>query len=169
MERPGRKASGVPFSIGAVCPDREGQALRMKRIRMPKINSIRFGGIWLVLTLFIGIVLPLGCRLMFRVTPWPLCAVGGVMLLGFAIVFAVEMHQDFGRVPYCERHLAEDIPFDPQRQEAVIRASAGTGERIAGFHSREDGSFTEVMVLRSAEEERRFLRAYGLDSVRREY
>ena len=123
MERPGRKASGVPFSIGAVCPDRERQALR----------------------------------------------IGGVMLLGFAIVFAVEMHQDFGRVPYCERHLAKDIPFDPQRQEAVIRASAGTGERIAGFRSREDGSFTEVRVLRSAEEERRFLRAYGLDSVRREY
>ncbi|MGN0972165.1 MAG: hypothetical protein ACI4OY_09425 [Aristaeellaceae bacterium] len=140
----------------------------MKRIRMPKINSIHFGGVWLGLALFIGGVLPLACWLMLRVIPWPLCAAGGVMLLGFAIFFAVEMHQDFGRAPYYERHLAEDIPFDPQSQEAVIRVSACMGETIAGFRSRESGSFTEVMVLRSAEE-MRFMRMYGLDSVRREY
>ena len=123
MERPGRKASGVPFSIVAVCPDRERQVL----------------------------------------------CIGIVMLLGFVIVFAVEMHQDSGRVPYDERHLKEDIPFEPQGQEAVIRVSACTGEKIAGFRSRKDGSFTEVMVLRSAEEEKRFMRMYGLNSVRREY
>lgn len=123
MERPGRKASGVPFSIVAVCPDRERQVL----------------------------------------------CIGIVMLLGFVIVFAVEMHQDSGRVPYDERHLKEDIPFDPQCQEAVIRVSACTGEKIAGFRSRKDGSFTEVMVLRSAEEEKRFMRMYGLESIRREY
>ena len=123
MERPGRKASGVPFSIVAVCPDRERQVL----------------------------------------------CIGIVMLLGFVIVFAVEMHQDSGGVPYDERHLKEDIPFDPQCQEAVIRVSACTGEKIAGFRSRKDGSFTEVMVLRSAEEEKRFMRMYGLESIRREY
>ena len=123
MERPGRKASGVPFSIVAVCPDRERQVL----------------------------------------------CIGIVMLLGFVIVFAVEMHQDSGRVPYDERHLKEDIPFEPQCQEAVIRVSACTGEKIAGFRSRKDGSFTEVMVLRSAEEEKRFMRMYGLESIRREY
>ena len=123
MERPGRKASGVTFSIVAVCPDRERQVL----------------------------------------------CIGIVMLLGFVIVFAVEMHQDSGRVPYDERHLKEDIPFDPQGQEAVIRVSACTGEKIAGFRSRKDGSFTEVMVLRSAEEEKRFLRAYGLTGARVEY
>lgn len=169
MERPGRKASGVPFSIVAVCPDRERQVLRMKRIRIPKINSIHFGGAWLAAALLTGGVLPLTCWLMLRVIPWPLCAVGGVMLLGFVIVFAVEMHQDSGRVPYDERHLKEDIPFDPQGQEAVIRVSACTGEKIAGFRSRKDGSFTEVMVLRSAEEEKRFMRMYGLNGVRREY
>ena len=123
MERPGRKASGVPFSIVAVCPDRERQVL----------------------------------------------CIGIVMLLGFVIVFAVEMHQDSGRVPYDERHLKEDIPFEPQCQEAVIRVSACAGEKIAGFRSRKDGSFTEVMVLRSAEEEKRFMRMYGLESIRREY
>ena len=113
----------------------------------PRINAIRFGGEWLGQTLLIGIVLP----------------------LGFAIVLAVETHQGFGRIPDDERHLAEDIPFDPQSQEAVIRVSTCTGEKIAGFRSREDGSFTEVMVLRSAEEEKRFLRAYGLTGARVEY
>ncbi|MDY4138901.1 MAG: hypothetical protein SOY30_06155 [Eubacteriales bacterium] len=64
----------------------------MKRIRIPKINSIHFGGAWLAAALLTGGVLPLTCWLMLRVIPWPLCAVGGVMLLGFVIVFAVEMH-----------------------------------------------------------------------------
>lgn len=141
----------------------------MRKPRLPKINSIHFGGVWLAVSLLIGGALPLASWLMFRVIPWPLCAVGGVMLLDFAVVLAVEMHQDFGRVPYYERHLKEDIPFDPQSQEAVIRVSACTGEKIAGFRSREDGSFTEVMVLRSAEEEKRFLRAYGLTGARVEY
>ena len=111
----------------------------------PRINAIRFSGEWLGRTLLIGIVLP----------------------LGLAIVLAVEKHQDFGRIPDDERHLAEDTPFDPQRQEAILRASAGTEERIAGFRSREDGRFTEVMMLRPAAEERRFMRTYGLDSLRR--
>lgn len=84
----------------------------MRKPRLPKINSIHFGGVWLAVSLLIGGALPLASWLMLRVIPWPLCAVGGVMLLGFAVVLAVEMHQDFGRVPYYERHLAEDIPFD---------------------------------------------------------
>ena len=141
----------------------------MKKLRLPKSNSIRFGGAWLGLTLLVGGVLPLAWWLLFHVALWPLCAAGGVMLLGFAAVFAVEMHQDFGRVPYYERHLKEDIPFDPIRQEAVIRVSACTGKTIAGFRSRKDGSFMEVMVLRSAAEEKRFMQIYGLDSVRQEY
>ena len=141
----------------------------MRKPRLPKINSIHFGGVWLAVSLLIGGALPLAIWLMLRVIHWPLCAVGGVMLLGFSVVLAVEMHQDFGRVPYYERHLKEDITFDPQSQEDVIRVSACTGEKIAGFRSREDGSFTEVMVLRSAEEEKRFMRMYGLNSVRREY
>ena len=106
---------------------------------------------------------------MLHVVLWPLCAMGGVMLLAFAVVFAVEMHQDFGRIPYYERHLRENFPFDPQRQEAVLRVSPCTGEGIAGFRDRASGVFTAVMVIRSAQEERRFLRLYGLDILRREY
>ncbi|MGN1019976.1 MAG: hypothetical protein ACI4O7_06355 [Aristaeellaceae bacterium] len=105
----------------------------MRKPRLPKINSIHFGGARLGLALLIGGVLPLAAWLMFHVIPWPLCAVEDALLMGFIAVFAVEMHQDFGRGSYYERRLAEDIPFDPRRQEAVIRGSACTGETIAGF------------------------------------
>ena len=128
----------------------------MKKPRIPKINSIHFGGLWLAVGLGVGGVLPLLIYLISRRFIWPLCALGGVILAAFAVVLAVEMHQDFGKTPFYEQHLAEDIPFDPETQYAVIRASICTGERVAGFKSRADGHFTEVMVLRSDEDERRF-------------
>ena len=56
----------------------------MRKPRLPKINSIHFGGVWLAVSLLIGGALPLASWLMFRVIPWPLCAVGGVMLLAAA-------------------------------------------------------------------------------------
>ncbi|MGN0777581.1 MAG: hypothetical protein ACI4MJ_00390 [Aristaeellaceae bacterium] len=141
----------------------------MKRPRIPKINSMHFGGAWLGVSLLVGGVLPLLGWLMLHVMLWPLCAIGGVMLLAFAVVFAVEMHQDFARIPYYEQHLAEDIPFDPQRQDAVLRVSSWTGESIAGFRDRVSGAFTEVMVIRSPEDARRFMRLYRLESLCREY
>ena len=59
--------------------------------------------------------------------------------------------------------------FDPETQYAVIRSSICTGEKVAGFKDKKGGHFTEVMVIRSAEDERRFKEIYGLDSVRTEY
>lgn len=89
--------------------------------------------------------------------------------MGFAVVFAVEMHQDFGKIPYYERHIREAIPFDPAKREAVIRSSICTGEKVAGFKNKDDGHFTEVMLIRSAEEEKRFMKIYHLQTVRKEY
>ena len=62
----------------------------------------------------------------------------------------------FGKIPYYERHLKETIPFDSQKQYAVIRSSICTGEKVAGFKSTEDGHFTEVMLIRTDEDEQRF-------------
>ena len=59
--------------------------------------------------------------------------------------------------------------FDPETQYAVIRSSICTGEKVAGFKNKKDGHFTEVMVIRTAEDERRFKEIYGLESVRTEY
>ena len=61
------------------------------------------------------------------------------------------------------------IKFDPGTQYAVIRSSICTGEKVAGFKDKKGGHFTEVMVIRSADDERRFREIYGLDSVRTEY
>ena len=116
-----------------------------------------------------GILLPLILWLTLHRFVWPLAAAGGIILAAFIVVFAVEMRQDFGPVPYYEKHLKETVPYDPDRQTAVIRASVCTGERIAGFRNKANGHFTEVMVLRSPEDERRFMEIYGLEKIKTEY
>lgn len=88
----------------------------MKKLALPKINSIHFGGRW----------------------SW-------------------------------KRDLKETIPFDPQKQYAVIRSSICTGEKVAGFKNIEDGHFTEVMLIRTEKEEQRFKKIYNLENVKKEY
>ena len=73
------------------------------------------------------------------------------------------------KIPYYERHLKETIPYDPQKQYAVIRASICTGEKVAGFKNYKDAHFTEVMLIRNAEDENRFRAIYGLDEIKKEY
>lgn len=62
-----------------------------------------------------------------------------------------------------------DIQFDPATQTAVIRSSICTGEKVAGFKNRKDGHFTEVMLIRNAEDEKCFRETYGIDTVKVEY
>lgn len=141
----------------------------MKKRDIPKINSIHFGGIWIGIGVLIGAVIPFVIWLLFHVFLWGLCVIGGMILAGFVIVFAIEMHQDFGKVPYYERHLAETIPFDPQKQYPVIRSSICTGEKVAGFKSIADGYFTEVMLIKTDEDVKRFKEIYRLENVKTEY
>lgn len=63
----------------------------------------------------------------------------------------------------------ETSPFDPETHYAVIRSSICTGEKVAGFKSKKDGRFTEVMLIRNANDEAEFKRLYNIDSVRVEY
>lgn len=141
----------------------------MKKLVIPKINSIHFGGKWIGISFLLGGILPFIIWLLFHIFLWEFCVIGGIILLGFVIVFTVEMHQDFAEIPYYERHLKETIPFDPQQQYAVIRSSICTGEKVAGFKSIADGHFTEVMLVRTEEEEKRFKKIYNLETVKREY
>ena len=60
-------------------------------------------------------------------------------------------------------------PFDPETQYAVVRSSICTGEKDAGFKSRADGHFTEIMLIRSPDDLRRFKERYGVESVKTEY
>lgn len=141
----------------------------MKKLVIPKINSIHFGGRWLGIAFLLGGIIPFIIWLLFHIFLWELCVIGGILLVGFLVVFAMEMHQDFGKTPYYERHLKETIPFDPQKQYAVIRSSICTGEKVAGFKSIEGGHFTEVMLIRTDEEEMRFKKLYNLDTIKKEY
>ena len=68
-----------------------------------------------------------------------------------------------------QQSLKDAVPYDPETQRPVIRASICTGERVAGFKNKVDGHFTEVMLLRSAEDEQQFKDAYHLDALETEY
>ena len=141
----------------------------MNRLIIPKINSIHFGGKCLILGFFIGGIVPLFLWLVFHIFLWQLCVVGGIILVGFIIILSIEMHQDFGKVPYYERHLKDTVPFNPEKQYAVIRCSICTGEQVAGFKNIEDGHFTEVKMIKTEEDERRLKQIYDIETVKKEY
>ena len=141
----------------------------MSKSRIPKINSIHFGAAWIAISLAIGLLLPAVIRLATGVFYWGLSVIGGIILLAFIIVFSIEMKQDSGKKPYYERYLGEDIPFDPDKQTAVIKCSICTGEQVAGFKSKEDGHFTEVMLIRDAKDLETFKEIYGITEIKKEY
>ena len=58
-----------------------------------------------------------------------------------------------------KRHLA----YDPAEKTPVIRCSICTGEQVAGFRRKADGSFEEVMLIRSEGELRQFRELYGIE------
>ncbi|RGI35659.1 aspartate dehydrogenase [Coprococcus eutactus] len=53
--------------------------------------------------------------------------------------------------------------------EAVIRCSICTGEQVAGFKNRQDGSFVGVMVIKSDDDLEYFKELYGVEKVRKVY
>ncbi|HOL92658.1 MAG TPA: aspartate dehydrogenase [Clostridiales bacterium] len=63
----------------------------------------------------------------------------------------------------------EAVPFDPNNQRAVIRASICTGETVAGFKNIHNGQFIEIMVIKTPEDLERFKRIYGITEIRKEY
>ena len=141
----------------------------MSKFRMPKINSIHFGAAWIAISLVVGILTPFVIWLVTDVFHWGLSIIGGIILLGFIIVFSIEMHQDHGKKPYYERYLSEDIPFDPDKQIAVIKCSICTGEQVAGFKNKEDGHFTEVMVISDDLDLMKFKKIYKIEEIKKEY
>ena len=138
-------------------------------MRVPKINSNSYGGKWIAVSFLIGAVIPLILWLVFGKVYWIFVILGGLGLAAFGIVFAIEMRQDSAKIPRYERDLREKIGYDPQTQYAVIRSSICTGEKVAGFKNKKNGQFTEVMVIRTPEDEERFRRIFGLESVKTEY
>ena len=138
-------------------------------MRLPRIHSNRHGGKWIAAGVITGVILLLILWLVTGRVYWLPVIAGGAILLAFLIVLAVEMHRDSGKTPHDLKSLKEQIPFDPEKQEAVIRCSVCTGEKVAGFRNRQDGHFTEVMLIRSPEDEQRFRDIYHPETIRKEY
>lgn len=136
---------------------------------MKKINSIHFGGKWIAAGMIIGAVIPFILWIALGRIIWPLVIAGGIILAVFAVIFAVEMHQDAGDVPHDVKAMKKPTGYDPEKQYPVIRSSICTGEKTAGFKSKTDGHFTEVMLIRSPKDEQLFKEIYHLDSVKTEY
>lgn len=136
---------------------------------MRKINSLHFGLPWIGLSLLVGLVIPLIVRLITGVFPWPMAIAGGAGLVSFLAVFAIELHQDSGKVPHCKKNLSETVRYDPAKQIPVLKCSICTGERIAGFKDIQSGHITEVMVIGSDDDLRYFRKQYGIESLKEVY
>lgn len=74
-----------------------------------------------------------------------------------------------GKKPYYEQYLSEDIPFDSDKQIAVIKCSICNGEQVAGFKNKEDGHFTEIMVIRGDRDLETFKQTYNITEIKKEY
>ena len=66
-------------------------------------------------------------------------------------------------------NLKNIIEFDPDKQYAVIRSSICTGEKVAGFKNKDDGHFTEVMLIKSPSDEKIFRDTFNLIEIKTEY
>lgn len=75
----------------------------------------------------------------------------------------------FARLKSKYKGNAELFLYDEAKHEAVIRCSICTGEQVAGFRSREDGSFVGVMVIQSEKDLEYFKRLYRVEDVRKIY
>ena len=138
-------------------------------MRIPKINTNSYAGKWIGASLLIGAAVPFVLWLITGRVFWVPVIIGSVSLVAFFIVFMIEMSQDSAKVPYYEKNLREKIAYDPETQYAVIRSSICTGEKVAGFKNKKNGQFTEVMVIRTPEDEARFRKIFELDTVKTEY
>jgi len=143
--------------------------MKKRFVSIPKINSNSYGGKWIAVGIITGAILPAVVWFVFHEFLWWLSIIGGMILGVFLVLFIVEMRQDFGKIPYYERHLKDKIPFDPDTQRAVVRVSICTGETVAGFKNLTDGHFTEVMVIKTPGDLERFKRIYGITEIRKEY
>ncbi len=95
----------------------------------------------------------------------------GTILVGafFLLAIGPNVYDHFGKKPQREQQLGEAMPFDSEKQMAVIKCSICTGEQVAGFKDKEDGHFTEVMLIREPGDIERFKEIYKIEEIKKEY
>lgn len=136
---------------------------------MKKINSVHIAPLWIGLSLLLGLVFPLLFYLLFGVFLYQLIIVGAIGLISFGIIFAIEMHQDNGRVPHYKKNISSTIPFDSTKQVPILKCSICTGEQIACFRDIATGHIIEVMIIRNVEDLSFLKKQYGIESFLVEY
>ena len=67
-----------------------------------------------------------------------------------------------GTVHLFGRKKAETGSYDPDIQKPVIKCSICNGEQVAGFVDLRSGIFSDVSLLRSNEDLRKFKELYGI-------
>ncbi len=77
--------------------------------------------------------------------------------------------EDMGLFKRKKEQNTEKIPFDPQKEYAVLRCSICNGEQVAGFKDRNTGHFTEVCLIRGERELEAFKQTYGITEITKEY
>lgn len=108
----------------------------------------------------------MGSILMFF---WLIPAFLGLVVFAVVILLAIRIRRIMGSDARIQKDLTEMIPYDPDKQEAVVKASICTGEQAAGFLNRKDGRFTEVMLIRSEQDLDTFMKIYNLTEIRKIY
>ena len=75
-----------------------------QKVRFPKINSIDYGGKWIMTGILIGGIIPAAVWFIFHIFVWEMCLIGCGIIVAFIVLFIIEMRQDNGRIPYYEKN-----------------------------------------------------------------
>lgn len=86
-----------------------------------------------------------------------------------AAVYYITFFREIRKANRVLEQLGGTPAFDPLKQEAIIRASICTGEKVAGFKNKEDGHFTEICVIRTPKDEAEFKEKYHIEQIKVEY
>lgn len=61
------------------------------------------------------------------------------------------------------------IEYDKEHLQPVLKCSICNGEQVAGFKNLQTGKFEEIMLIRNEKDMERFMKLYGIETIRKEY
>lgn len=61
------------------------------------------------------------------------------------------------------------IAYNPETHKPILKCSICTGEQVAGFKDKENGHFTEVMLIKTPQDLDVFKKTYSLQNITKEY
>ena len=72
-------------------------------------------------------------------------------------------------VGFGKKKKTEKIIWDPSEKYPVIRCGICTGEQVAGFRKRGNGSFEEIMLLKNDSDFQLFCEMVGTTDIPKEF